>query len=326
MGELMLLVVSVAVLVVVITAYLSLLESSVLGVDDLKLVTLLRKKPDNKRYIKTIFKHKREHLSSLVLLGTLVSIAGSSFIGAMAARQFDSLGLAVFTALLTYCMLVFAKMLPKTLAVQMAEKVITRRARLISLICKVVRPVLGLASFWFRALPAHKRESDSSEDLRSIIRHYNKRGVIGGDQRKLAETALAIQPRTLSDLLKESESYAYLPEDATIAAVEQILKERPQKRYVVISSAGKPVGIVMYRHLARFIVNGHTDLPIRELMRQTINLPPEMSLVEAAYEFQDTDASVALLPGNSPESIRFVTVKQIYHALLQGPGESASFR
>lgn len=319
MGESMLLVVSTAIIVVALTAYLSLLEASVLGVDDLKLVTLLRKKTANKKHIKAIFKKKREYLSALVLLGTLTSIAGSSFIGAIAAKQFNSIGLAIFTALLTYFMLVFAKMLPKTLAVQMADKIIIRRAPLICLIQKLVKPFLGLTSFWFKALPIKiTSDSPSSEDLRSIIRHYNKKGVIHGDQRKLAENAIKIVPQTLSDLLKDWESSICLPEDTTIAAIEPILKKHAYKRYVVTSENGNPVGIVQYRHLARALVNGKTDTTVKKLMRQTICLPPETTLVEAIFEFQEARASVALLPGTSPDRVRFVTAKKVYHALLHG--------
>ncbi len=312
----MLLVVAVAFLIVTLTAYLSLLESSVLGIDDLRLATILRKDLPNRARVKKIFKRKREHLSSLVMISTLVSIAGSSSVGALAARELDSIGLAVFTALLTYCMLVFAKVLPKVLAGQMAEDIVVERAFLICFICMITKPVLGLALIWVRVLPLKAATSESSDDLRSIIRHYNKRGVIGGDQRKLAEMALALQQQTLADLLTDNEPMICLSAHARVESIEETLRTLPLKRYVVISE-GEPVGVVLYRHLARCLFKGDREITVGNLIRESVVLQPETTLFEAINALHSAGASIALLHGESPESVRFVTAKQVYRALLR---------
>ena len=88
----MLLVVAVACLIVAFTAILSIIESAIIYVDDLRLATILRNKPENKADIKYIIKNKEAHLSSMVMLITLISIAGSSLIGAIAARHFNDTG------------------------------------------------------------------------------------------------------------------------------------------------------------------------------------------------------------------------------------------
>lgn len=311
----MLLAVAVALLIVAVTAYLSLLESSVIGIDELKLVTILSRKPHNKEAVKAIFRRKREHLSSIVLLSTLVSISGSTYIGALAARELNDMGLAVFTALLAYCMLVFAKMLPKVRAVQVAEDVVIKRASLIRVIYRVTRPVLMLALFWVKLFPGKASEKQSSDELRSIIKHYNKRGVIGKSQRRMAEAALVANQRTLADLLVESGPLVSLPLNASVATIEDTLRNNPCKRYVVLDG-NQPVGVVLYRHLARSLVSGRSDMTIGELVRRTISLPPDTPLSEAVSEFQEARVSVAILPGETPESTRFITVKQVYRALL----------
>ena len=317
MGEAMVVVVVVALVVVVLTAYLSLLESSVLSVDELRLVTLLQKKPPTKKYIKRVFQKKREHLSALVLLTSLVSIAGSSLIGGIAAKVFNNIGLAIFTAMLTYFMLVFAKMLPKAMAAQTADQVISEQAKLICAIHTVVKPFLGMTCFWLKIIPAKPGHTVTCDDLKGIIRHYNKRGVIGGDQRRLAETALKLKPATLEDLISSSGKTTCFEADDTIAAIADTLRESPYKRYVV-TREGEPVGVVLYRHLAHCMMENKTDITVGKLMRETIYLPPDTTLVEAVFEFQDTNTSVALLPGKTPETVRFITIKQVYHALLQG--------
>ncbi len=312
----MFLVVAVAILVIVLTAYLSLLEASVLGIDDVRLATILRKQPVCKGHLKEIFRNKREHLSALVLLNTLVSVAGSSFIGALSISVFNSLGLVLFTGLLTYCMLVFAKMLPKVLAVQMAEEVLVNRAPLILFLRKLVKPVLWMALIWMRVFPLAKDYNVSRDDLHSIIRHYNKRGVIRRDERKLAHMALAAEQQTLADLFSDPGNMLCVSAKAPISSLEDLLRNKPRKRYLVLED-DKPVGVVLYRHLARCFVRQQMKKTVGQLMRQTIHLPPETNLLDAVQEFREANTSVALIAGEKSDFVHFVTAKQVYQALLK---------
>ncbi|MGO0308181.1 CNNM domain-containing protein [Endozoicomonas acroporae] len=312
----MLLVVLFACLIVAVTAFLSLLESSLVAVDELRLVTILYKRPDNKKAIQQVFQKKREHLSAIVLLSTLISISGSTFLGALAAREFNDLWMVIFTALLAYFMLVFAKVLPKLLAVQIADRVVARYSPFIHLMYSVTRPVLLLALVWTRLLPKPVEEDRSSDELRSIIKHYNKRGVIGKRQRKLADAVLTSHQRQLTELVECSIPAVCLLSEATVASVETTIRSYPCKRYVVLTD-GKPTGIVLYRHIARCLVNEEADISVGELMRKTINLAPETTLHEAMTALQEARASIILLLGETVEQTRIVTAKKLYQALLR---------
>ena len=312
----MFLVVFIAGLVIAATSFLSLLEASVVAVDELRLVTLLYNSPDNKQAINKVFEKKREHLSAIVLLSTLISIAGSTFLGAMAARELNDLWLAIFTTLLAYFMLVFAKVLPKLLAVQIAGQVVGRCAPLIHGIYTVTRPVLLLALVWTRLLPKPVEQTRSRDELRSIIKHYGKRGVIGKKQRKFAEAVLTSDQKQLSLLVEHSQPVLCLSAEDTIAAVSTTLRTSPSKRYVVLQDDNL-VGVVLYRHLARCMVNNDEHKTVGQLMRKTIILAPETSLHKAMTELQDARASFILLPGKAVEQTRIISAKMLYQAMLR---------
>ncbi|MGI9274634.1 MAG: CNNM domain-containing protein, partial [Endozoicomonas sp.] len=276
----MLLVVAVAVLIVVITAILSVIESAIIYVDDLRLAAILSRKPVHGDDICYVIKNKDAHLSSMVVLITLISIAGSSSIGAIAAKQFDDIGLAVFTALLTYCMLVFAKILPKLLAVQIADTVLDHSAKFVRVVCLLLGPVLRLTLVWARLFRIRKDSELTLDELKTIIRHYNKSGIICREERNMAEQALDMNRKTLSDLLPESGSTVWLPAEATVSEVQERVLGNPFKRYVVVSG-GRATGIVLYRHLTRCLVDGSHDCKVGELVRQVVYLEPETTLLEA---------------------------------------------
>ncbi|MGB0360726.1 MAG: CNNM domain-containing protein [Endozoicomonas sp.] len=313
----MLLVVLYAFCIVTITAFLSLLESSVVAINELRLVTILHRQPQRKEIIQKVFRKKREHLSSIVLLSTIVSISGSTFLGALAAKEFNDLWLVAFTAILAYVMMVFAKVLPKLIAVQLADRVVVRWCSLIHWLYLFSRPVLHLALVWLHVLPTPSEVVRSGDELRSIIRHYNKKGLIGKRQRRLAEAVLTSHNRQLAELTGlPFIPNTCLPFDASVESIRPIIQATPCKRYIVLKDE-KPAGIVLYRHVARCLVNDEGDTLVNTLLQEAINLSPETSLHEAMKALQKSRSSMILITGYTIENTRIITAKMLYQALLR---------
>ena len=103
--------------------------------------------------------------------------------------------------------------------------------------------------------------------------------------------------------------------EATIASVS-MLRTSPSKRYIVLQDHN-PVGVVLYRHLARCLVNSEQSKTIGQLMRKTIILTPETTLHNAMTELQDARASFILLSGKAVEQTRIISVKMLYQAMLR---------
>ncbi|MDP0589129.1 MAG: CNNM domain-containing protein [Candidatus Endonucleobacter bathymodioli] len=314
----MLLVVVAAAFIVLSTAFLSIIESSILSIDDLKLAKILQNKPVHAKKIKYVIRNKNEHLSSIVLLSTLISIAGSSIVGALAAKTLSGTGLVVFTGLLTYCILVFAKLLPKLVAVQISGRVLEVLAPVIKIICLLLTPLVWGTLIWVRMLRLKRPDKITRDDLKTIIKYYSKSGVIGREESFIAEHALNIHNRNLSDLLSDQGSMIWLSAEETIEEVYEKVKQSNFKRYIVVSQ-GRAVGIVLYRHLARAVINGEQHKTIGDLARKALFINPETTLLEALELFRSAKASVAILPGKTLEDSRFITAKQIYRAVLQKP-------
>ncbi|WP_194842470.1 CNNM domain-containing protein [Endozoicomonas sp. OPT23] len=312
----MLLVVAVAILIVIATAVLSIIESAIIYVDDLRLATLLRHKPSRADDIKYIIRNKDSHLSSMVVLITLISIAGSSLIGAIAARQLNDISLAVFTALLTYCMLVFAKILPKLFAVRMAEPVLNHSARFVRVICMLLRPFLKLTLVWAKIFRIEPASEPTRDELRSILKHFNKTGIIEREERDLAELALKMHQRTLEALAGDECRMVWLPSDASVADVQENICSNPYKRYLVVKD-NDVVGVVLYRHITSCLVNGDLDKTVGELAKKAVFLDQDSTLLDAMRAFGKERVSVALLSGREPEETRMITAKQVYRAILQ---------
>ena len=309
------LVVLVTFFIVFFTAILSAIEAALLCTDDIKLSKMLQKNTKHKKAIKYVVHHKTIHLSSLVILTTLVSIAGSSTIGAMAGNIFDDLGITIFTIVFTYCMLAFAKILPKLVATKNTIEIIQTTAPFIKIACIIMKPLLWITMYWTKIINLCPEKAANRDDLKYIIQHYTNTGIIEQEERMLAEYALNLQTQHIKDLIHSEKSIICLPYEATIQEVYEQVKSTSFKRYIAISE-NEVKGVVLYRHLANAMLQGDHNKTVKELTKAAIFLTPNTTLLEAVEKFKTNRASIAILPGNSPEENQFITAKQIFRAIL----------
>lgn len=313
----MALIILLAFIVVALTAAFSLLESAITAIDEIRLTTLLHQHPKTEAKIRQVFKQKREHISALVLLNTLVSISGSMALGAMAATSFDDRWVSIFSALLGYIMLVFAKVLPKLIGVQIADKAMIRYAPLIHVLYRITQPLLLLGLFWIiKLLPKPKEAKRTSSDLRSIIRHYNQQGFIDKRQSLFAQAILKSDQRCLSEVIQNAEPAICLSFDDTVGSVIPVLKERPCKRYLVMDG-DEAVGVVLYRHLATHMMNDAYHKKVSDLMHKIVSLPAEANLQQAIATLKSERVSLILVQNEDDNAYYVLTAKQLYLALLQ---------
>ena len=312
----MLEIIGLTVLLIFLTAVFSVIESAIIYIDELRLAYILQHKPSNEKDIRYVILHKDAHLSSMVILITLISIAGSSIIGAMAGELFQETGLAIFTGLLTYGMLVFAKVLPKLIAVQFADQIMISSATTVRKICLLLKPILLITLIWARLFRKKNHNKLSRAELKFIIKHFGKSGVIGKKERKMAEQVLELKHKTIAQLPTEPLTRNWIPADSTLAELHPILTKQPDKRYIV-THRSKPCGVVLYRHIAHQLVSGADHIKVGSLSRDIAFLHPETSLLDALKAFEATQSSIAILEGSSAEQTWLLTKNQIYRDILR---------
>ncbi len=88
-----------------------------------------------------------DRLIGVILLGNnFVNILASSIATLIALRLFGEAGIAIATFALTFAILIFAELAPKTLAVLYPERVAFPAAHVLSVLLKILRPFVALAN------------------------------------------------------------------------------------------------------------------------------------------------------------------------------------
>jgi len=151
-----------------------------------------------------------ERLIGAVLLGNnLVNILAASLATALFTRLFGESGVALATLLMTFLVLVFAEVLPKTYAITNPESAAARVSPIIRLVVTVFSPIVG-AIRWFVRLMLRlfgvQVDPDSQmlavrEEIAGAISLGHSEGVVEKEDRDRILGALDLSDRTVEEIM-----------------------------------------------------------------------------------------------------------------------------
>ncbi|AOM40920.1 HlyC/CorC family transporter [Xenorhabdus hominickii] len=171
----------ILVIMVIVSAYFSASETSMMTINRYRLRHLAKQGSRPARRVESLLHHP-DRLISLILIGNnLVNILASALATIVGMRLYGDAGVAIATGILTFVILVFSEVMPKTIAALYPEKVAFPSSLLLRPLEKIMLPLvwtfnkisllfmhcLGLKTSGIR------NDSVSKDELRTIVNESN---------------------------------------------------------------------------------------------------------------------------------------------------------
>jgi Mg2+/Co2+ transporter CorB len=151
-----------------------------------------------------------ERLIGSVLLGNnVVNILATSLATAVLTKLFGQNGVAVATLVMTLLVLIFAEVLPKTLAITYPEAVASRVARPISIIVVLFSPIVAAVRYLVRGVLfvfGVRTDPDSNilavrEEIAGALQLGHSEGIVEKEDRDRILGALDLNERTVEEIM-----------------------------------------------------------------------------------------------------------------------------
>ena len=151
-----------------------------------------------------------ERLIGSVLLGNnVVNILATSLATAVLTKLFGQNGVAVATLVMTGLVLIFAEVLPKTLAITYPEAMAERFARPVALVVLIFSPVVGAVRYFVRGVLfvfGVRTDPDSNilavrEEIAGALSLGHSEGLVEKEDRDRILGALDLNERTVEEIM-----------------------------------------------------------------------------------------------------------------------------
>jgi Mg2+/Co2+ transporter CorB len=293
--------------------------------------TMLRLQQDGNRNAGTVNRllAARERLIGALLLGNnAVNILASSLATSVFLVWFGDVGVIYATGLMTALVVVFAEVLPKTIAFNAPDRMALAAARPMALVVRVLSPVL-VAIEWLvrqllRLLGVRIGEEQSilapHEEIRGTVDLLHREGSVEKLDRDMMGGLLDLRDLTVADVMvHRTEMTTVNADDPAEDIVNAVLKSGFTRIPLWRDKPENIVGILHAKDLLRVLKNAEGDLGEVDVM--AIALPPWFvpdirALSEQLKAFRRRKTHFALVVDEYGEVEGLVTLEDILEEIV----------
>ena len=197
--------------------------------------------------------HPQQMLITILVGNMIVNILASSYAAGIGYKLFGKLGILLSTGIMTFLILIFGEITPKTFAVRNPALFAAHVALPLNLFSKIIMPVrefLRLLTRW--AIPSSEERpvGISEEDLRAAVQVGHGEGVLALSERKLIDNILDLNRIVVREVMTPRTEIFSVEEGSPM---EEVIVQAKTKGYSRIpvwrASEENIVGVLRIRDL-----------------------------------------------------------------------------
>jgi Mg2+/Co2+ transporter CorB len=271
----------------------------------------------------------RERLIGAILLGNnVVNILASALATSIFLLWFGDVGVLYATAVMTVMIFIFAEVLPKTIAIQAPERLSLLVARPLSLVVRLLGPVLmgvealvrGILRLAGIRVGEHQPILSAHEQLRGAVALMHREGAVEKLDRDMMGGLLDLRELTVADVMvHRTEMVTVNADDAPEGIVDTVLKSEFTRIPLWRGAPENIVGILHAKDLLRALNAVDGDASKIDIM--SIALPPWFvpdlrPLSEQLKAFRRRKTHFALVVDEYGEVEGLVTLEDILEEIV----------
>ncbi|WP_036480391.1 hemolysin family protein [Myxosarcina sp. GI1] len=308
----------VAVIVVITgSAICSGSETAILSISLIRAKQLAQsKKPATLALLKIRSKINRP-IATVVILNNIFNIIGSIVIGSLAARELGDTLLGIFSGALTFLIIVFGEIVPKTLSQRYAERIAVAIAIPVRLLTVLFTPLVWLVERVTAPFTqANKIPTTNEAEIKFLANIGYQEGVIEDDEAEMIQHVFQLNDLTAADLMSPRIIVTYLKGDLTLAESQHDIIQSQHTRILVIEdSIDRAIGLVLKDQLLTAIVTGESGCKVADLARPIHFVPETIRADKLLKVFQQTREHLAVVLDEYGGVAGVVTLEDVLEVL-----------
>ena len=311
----------IIIALIVLSAFFSASESALLSLSRFKVRYMIEKKKFGAGYVKKL-KDDPERLLSTILIGNnVINIAASAIGTSLALRIFQNNAIAIATGIMTFLILVFGEITPKSLATRNNERFSLFAARIIWWMSVGIYPVIKLLNYFLRAmnkLVGTKRIAIiTKEELKSIVKMSEEEGSIKDVEKKMIHRIFDFDNTTVSDVMTRRKNVVSVGSDLLVKDVLQIPTAKMYSRFPVYEeNKDNIVGLLYLKDMLKFVKENKTDVPVKQIMRKPFFVFGHKKIDSMLRMFQSRKEHMAIVIDDKAQVIGVVTIENILEEIV----------
>ncbi len=306
----------------IISAFFSCAETAFLTVSRIKAETLRKQNVKGAQTLLWLKERPRHYIIAILIGNTLVNTAASVFATVVGTNLLGSQSIGIVTGIMTFLLLTFGEIIPKSYATSNAEKISLLLAKPGVVAMKILAPFVFifelLATFFLNLFCATKTTPLYSEaELRTMVEVGVKEKSLGPTEKEFIEGILEFKQTFVREIMTPKRRIFCLDENLSIEkAIEEINKREHTRIPIYHGSKEHIIGVVHLKDILRALVEHRGQRRIKALVKKPFFVYEETLISTLFKELQKRHLHLALVIDKQHEIKGLVTLEDILEEIV----------
>jgi CBS domain containing-hemolysin-like protein len=263
---------------------------------------------------------KYDKFISTVLVGNnVVNILLSSVATVFFVDYFGGIGITISTIVVTFLVVVFGEITPKTMARESPEKFVFASIYLIRSIMAVFTPINYLASLWKKIIIKlfHIRSENkvSEMELLTYVEEVRQVGGINENEENMIRNAIEFDELTANDILTPRIDLTGVSITDTVEKIEKCFYETEYSRLPVYYNTIDDIkGVILHKDFSHKVLKDKE--PLESIVKPVLFINKSMKIPKLLKNLQKEKIHLAIVVDEFGSTLGIITIEDIVEELV----------
>jgi CBS domain containing-hemolysin-like protein len=263
-------------------------------------------------------------LSTILVVSNVSVIVASTAATILAISIFVSFGEVISTVVLSFVVLIFCEITPKTIAVQSPETWAKRLSGPVERVSFVLRPIVSSLTFITRGIvrlfgggQVHHGPFVTEEELRLLVEVGEEEGVLEEEEREMIHNVFELADTSVREIMVPRIDMVTISGTASFEEAMDLIVQGGQSRIPVYDgSIDNIIGVLYAKDLLRILRMGQQPREVSGLVRPAYFVPESKRLDDLLRELQQQHVHMAIVIDEYGSVSGLVTIEDLVEEII----------
>ena len=310
----------ILVVLLILSAFFSGVETALMSLNQIKVKSLVKQGKKGATVLYRLKQNPHRLIITILIGNNLVNIGAASFATVMFTGIFGSSGVGIATGVMTFLILVFGEITPKTFASQNAERVSLLVARPIEIFSIILTPFVWvferISKLMSTLLGSKKEETLSEAELETIVTMGRKEGLLEKEAADIMHNVLKFGGTTAREIMTPRIDMIIIDGNKKLSDVLDLIVKTPYSRYPVSIEENKIEGILDIDDVLKQVRDKKLNKKVKSILRPILFVPESKEIDDLLTEFEGKEVPMAIVVDEYGAIEGLVTVEDILEEIV----------
>lgn len=310
------------VLLLLLSAFFSSFETAFYSLNKIKVRNLLQQKVKGAVLLSKLKENPRRVLSTLLAGNTIVNTGASALATVIATDYFGSSGAGIATGVVTFLVLIFGEITPKSLGIIYAERYALYTSRIVYFLSFLLYPIIFLTetpvNLLIKIIKADVSQPLITEqEIKTAVQIGAEENVIEKKEKEMIEGALKLNDITAYEVRTPRIKMFCLSENLKLKDAMPLMIQEGFSRVPIYKATRDQIsGIVYIKDLLLNIKEGKEEFLLKDIAQKPLFVSKETPLGTLFKELQSKHIHMAIVVDEYGGTSGLVTLEDLLEEIV----------